>query len=820
MKYKYTYLSIRQIALLAISALLAGCTSREYTQASGLGWVDFAVATAETTPFLMDSPSYSLTVSSADGLYSHTWPTLSDYPKYEPYTIGRYHARAVSGSPDAEGYDCPCYLGEADFEVMESKHSTIGIECGLVQSVINISFGQTLAAKSPAATVTAHSSGHGYVSADTNNDRPIYLLPGTTYLYITLEDAAGRKATIAPDFSIDAEAAKIYDISVDMDAENALEVRCGSVYSKTPISEELFDSAEPAIEDVGFTSGDVLNIVEGFPAETPIKMLVSAPAGLSAAILTIVSDNDRLPSECDILDTNALSSMKYLDVERIDDANLVVDFTRLLENVGVLNNSYLTFLLQARDRLNRVSQASILRVAIRSVDLELASRAYNMVGTNVASIDVALTSPEYMCGDFKIFILDDAGNIAKDAAILSYSEDSSSKIAHIEFEIDPGLENVPIRVDFMGNPKLFTYVERRVPKYDIFVDAFALTANIYVTTSDEALREMVILNATPKANGANATVLDRDVEAGCITISQLSPSTAYEIATVLIPGKYVPSMKATTEKSEQVPSGDFEDFEDLLQQKRLPCGGKYSNTVFPIYNMQNYIDIDVKWPQKHWASTNAKTFCKAAKRQNTWYMHPSALLDFDMSASGSKSIQMQSVGWSLDGPEIAPYKQTDDKTELEYNANVPEVAHRSAGRVFLGTYKFDPSTMSEVYDEGVAFSSRPRSLNGFYQYISDVSSNDNGVVAIELINDSGEEPVSVASASMRFPSSPGFTSFNLPLTYHAIGVKATRLRIMFASSYHYGNIQDEDEEVPTTADASKGMYIGSTLRVDNLSFSY
>lgn len=235
--------------------------------------------------------------------------------------------------------------------------------------------------------------------------------------------------------------------------------------------------------------------------------------------------------------------------------------------------------------------------------------------------------------------------------------------------------------------------------------------------------------------------------------------------------------------------------------------------------MQNYKSIDVKWPQKHWAGTNDKTFCKAAKRQNTWYMYPSAMLDFSMSASGSKSMQMQSVGWSLHGPEIQPYTQ-DGASQLSYNANVPQVEHRSAGKTFLGSYKFNPSTLSEVYDQGVPFSSRPRSLNGFFQYVSDISVTDYGLVVVELINDAGPEPVSVATASMRFPSSPGFTSFNLPLNYHTIGVKATRLRIMFASSYRLGSIDEEDEAVPTTAHAAQGMYLGSVLRVDNLSFSY
>lgn len=818
-KHNHTHLLIRNILLIVISAAITGCTSREYTQASGMGWVDFTITTAGTVPAASPQPAYSLTVTSADGMYSHTWGSLSEYPRFEPYTVGRYHASAISGSLGAEGYGCPCYAGDADYEVIESKYSTVSIDCHLTQALINISIGDRLLAGSPDTKVIVHSSGHGYVTASASDSGPVYLTPGTTYLYVTVEDGMGGKATVAPDFRIDTEAEKLYDITVDMESDDTLLVRCGDTVARMPISARLFQSASPSIEAQGFESGAVFNIIEGFPAKEPIRMVVSAPAGLSSAVLTTVSRSDEFSSECDLLSPPVPLESKGLKVETVGDGSLIVDFTDLLENVGVLKNSYLTFLLQARDRLNRVSPASILRVSIKSVDMTQEGQAIAEVGSDMASIDVALTTPDFDVKDFSVYILDHDGNISHATDIVGFEADTEARTARLRFAIDRGFEDIPVRIDFMGNPKLYAIVERVIPHYDIFVDAFALGANIYITAEDEALREIIVRNATPTANGAIATVTDRDVDLGCISIAHLSPASTYEISTVLIPGKYAPAERITTEKTEQVPSGDFEDFEDLLNYKRLACGGAYSNTVFPIFNMQNFSTIDVKWPQKHWAGTNAKTFCRDAKVHNTWYIYPSCMLDFSMSASGSKSMMMQSVGWSLDGQEIEPYKQNGE-TQLQYNANVPEVAHRSAGKVFLGSYKFDPATMSETYDQGVAFSSRPRSLNGFYQYVSDIATPDYGLVVVELLNDAGPEPVTVGSASMRFSASAGLRSFNLPIDYRTIGIKATKLRIMFSSSYRQGDMQEEDAEVPATADPSKGMFIGSTLRVDNLSFSY
>ncbi|MCM1451661.1 MAG: DUF4493 domain-containing protein [Clostridium sp.] len=820
MKRKYTYLLIRHILLALLVPAFVCCTSEEYTQASGLGWVDFSINTASIPDFPASNPAYSLTVASADGAFSHTWPTAEDYPKHESYSVGRYRAVAVSGDLGAEGYDCPCYCGQVDFDVAEAKHSVIDIDCSLSQAIVNISFGEGLVSASPQAVATVHSSGHGYVDADASKEGPIYLSPGATYIYVAVYDASGRSATVAPDFCIETQASNIYDISIDLISDNLLEVKCSDAVSQTPISEKLFDSAPPSISAQGFVSGVPFGIMEGFPIPEPIKMIVKAPAGLSAAILTSVGGGDELPAECDLLSDAASFDVKNIGVDMLDNETLIVDFTDFLENVGVQTNSSFSFLLQARDKLNRVSQACILQVEIKSVDLSEVGQSYSSIVSGFATVDVALSSPDFKREDFEVFILNDNEPAAQSAQILDLVADSERMMAHIKFALEPGLDDVDARIDFMGNPKLFFKVLRTVPEYELFIDAFALSANIYVTSEDEILRDFIIDNATPIVNGAVASILDRNVKAGCITIAQLSPATSYDISTVLIPGRYAPMSKATTEKAEQVPSGDFEDFEDLIQYKRLPRGGVYSNTIFPIFNMQNFTEIDVKWPQKHWSGTNDKTFCKSAYAHNTWYMYPSAMLDFSASASGTKSMKMQSVGWSLNGPEIPPYKQEDGSASLSYNANVPEVAHHSAGKVFLGSYKFDPASLSESYVQGVAFSSRPRSLNGFFQYVSDVSSDDNGLVVIELINDLGPEPVIVASASMRFPSSPGFTSFNLPLNYQTIGVKATKLCIMFSSSYHCGSIAEEDESVPVTPNPELGMFCGSALRVDNLSFSY
>jgi hypothetical protein len=278
-------------------------------------------------------------------------------------------------------------------------------------------------------------------------------------------------------------------------------------------------------------------------------------------------------------------------------------------------------------------------------------------------------------------------------------------------------------------------------------------------------------------------------------------------------------MKFTTESDEQIPEGDFEDWEQLINYKQLPQGGKYSSTELSIVNRQNYVDIDVKWPKKYWASINAKTFNKQSTCHNSWYMQPSSVIIYEPQ-SGYKAICITSVGWDHDGEAIADYVQKHGES-LPYSNVVPKVSHRSAGRLFLGSYTYNISTGTETFNEGYAFSSRPSSLNGFYKYTPDeTNQSDRGYVEIEIINISNGTETVIASGRAELQSTTDYKAFNVPLTYKFYNLKASRLKIMFASTTATGTQDYEDSHVPVTAHPEKGVLSGSSLWIDNLSFTY
>ena len=236
-------------------------------------------------------------------------------------------------------------------------------------------------------------------------------------------------------------------------------------------------------------------------------------------------------------------------------------------------------------------------------------------------------------------------------------------------------------------------------------------------------------------------------------------------------------------------------------------------------NRQNFTDVYVQWPKKYWASNNAKTFYTDSRNKNTWYMQPAAVLKPGLT-DDVKAIVISSVGWDHDGEAIPDYVQLPGES-LPYSNNVPAVAHRSAGRLFIGGYDYDPSTGSEVYTEGVNFSSRPSALNGYFKFLPDIThTDDKAFVEVRLTNISDGVETVIAHGSITFDTAPDYRTFSVPLTYTYFNRPASRLYVMFSSSVAAGSQEYEDDNVPVTAYPELGVMRGSSLWVSGLTFSY
>ena len=66
----------------------------------------------------------------------------------------------------------------------------------------------------------------------------------------------------------------------------------------------------------------------------------------------------------------------------------------------------------------------------------------------------------------------------------------------------------------------------------------------------------------------------------------------------------------------------------------------------------------------------------------------------------------------------------------------------------------------------------------------------------------------------------GYKAFSVPVTYEKFGVKATKMKIMIASSAFTGSIDEESSHVVTFSDPVTSTSLGGKLWIDNLTFAY
>lgn len=818
MKMNKTY------ALFAIVALTVGlmlsCSSHENASPVGLGLANFHVNVAEIDG-LPTHGDFKLTLMTADSAYSKTWTSLDDINALEPYQTGAYSVSASYGDAKSEGYGCQAYAGTTLFEITDAVNADINIECTLAQAMIQASIEPTSAAPYRIAGVQFHTKGHRYLAVEPGQPSPLLIAPGETVCFVDISNGDGSTIRIKPNLTISTEAATLYKAKASISAANMLTIECNAAKDEMVIDQGLFDGEGPSIATEGFTSGEVLSLREGYGIAAPVAITARASAGLKALSLTSIASQgvlNSIPGDINLLDAAPSILPQGIEVTRNEDGSAKVDFTRLLEGLTVSGNSEVSFIMQARDMLDRISAECLLNVEIRSLDFSIESIEGAVIGQNVASVTLALNTDEAEAQDFSIMLEDDEH--MSETEITRAEIDKAAKTLRLWFRVPEGIDEQKCCIYYMGLPKSSFIAPRIAPEYAISVDAFASSAIVTIIAPDPAIRSAVTKYASVFANGKETAVDTRVPHKGIIHAIGLQPSTAYTFAVRIFDGDNAPEAKISTEAAASLPDGDFEDATEAYNYKHIPSGGIFSNTIFPIYNMQNYIDFLVYWPNKHWASVNAKTLCRTTSNNNSWYIQPSSMLDYESYVSGSKSVRLTSTGWSLSGGEIPPYVQTPEGY-LPYNANVPAQDHAAAGKLFLGSYKFDAATMAETYEEGIKFTSRPSSLNGFYKYIPDKTNmTDAGIVTIEIINDENGLRTVLAKASMPLRSSPDFVTFNLPIKYDVLGVKATRLCLMFATSDKIGSIADEDANVPVTPDASAARYSGSTLWIDNLSFSY
>lgn len=778
-----------------------------------------------------------LSISSADGLYSTTWPSIADYPLREPYRPGRYIVEAHSPIMEMEGFDKPFFFGRQIIEMESGQTAEADIVCTLANTIFNVTFSNRFTDYFTDPQVTVHSAGGGFYTFSPDETRNAYLLPGETTVTCGLTMPSGE--------NIDFDLARIentiernlYCISIDVDQTEtdsprvilSTDRRISTDDVTFTLTPQFVASTPIKITTEGFSDETILDLIEGDVPETPTAFNISD--GLCRSLVLTTRSDDLIalgwPAECDLVTADAatIAQMKSLGLKLTGTgaSTSKVDLTDALGRLRTTSPDA-SFSLTATSESGKVTGPVTLVTKLTPAEISVESKSGGIIGLNVAHLRVLSHATE-LAQNIKIESLTGPNSTWQSAEILSITPAvGRTDEWDIIFKVsDVTAESVAIRLIYFNEEKYRGSISFSSPAYTIDVDAFAQLAVISIIAENETYSEIITSLAKIYVNDQPTIQLVRRPEAGQIIIGELTASTNYSIKATLYDNQssansFSNTVRFQTEKILDIPNGGFEDVKDGIKYKNLPAGGRYSQNIVDIYNQQNYSTFDQFVP-KRWANVNDKTFCRAASNYNTWYMQPSAYSIMEC-REGAYAVCLQTTAWDIHGQAIENYRQTS-QPYVSYSRNVPTIAHRAAGKLFLGDYSFDPVTGTEIYTEGVSFTSRPTSLNGYYKFVPSLANTtDCGLIRIEVIGLMNGSEIVIASGSARLTTSTGYTTFSIPLSYSNFKIKATKLKIMISSSESAGSIDYETANIQTFSDPVTSTSLGGTLWIDDLTFSY
>lgn len=865
-------MKIKNILLYGVTMLLlVSCANEDQQAASGYGAINVQIsADYQVVPVTRSTPSpaetpenpdvneFALKLVSTSGSFTRSWDCLADFDPAEKIPVGSYTMSAYHGDLEDEGFDKPYYLGEADVTVRDRENTPVEIHCTLANVKVTVEYSEAFKNYFADYATTVHATNGDYVKFVKDETRAAYVKPGKITIQTYLKKQNGIESTFEPAAIEDAKPRQHYRIKLDIADNAAGEAQLNISFDETTetqpitidISDEVMEAPAPSFLPAGFIPGTTLEVKENsYPAEKAVNLSLTAKAGIASCTLTTTSaclQSKGWPREIDLVGMSTENStqlnrlgLKTKGFGEMGSKMGFIDFSEVFAHLSSTDgNDQHTFTLSAKDIYGKVSETPVT-LSVKSIPVTFALQTPEAVyvGSKTATIPVEFDG-EYI-DQIKFSYLDASGSkINSNSTVVS----NEGNLYQIKISIEATDKPVSVEASYANGAKTATTsIPVKTPDFTITVeeyDIWARRAIVKLTATDPQYQEAVEQYAVLYANSAGQwESVASTPSRGMYIITGLNPDTRYQLRGSCNSGQdnvnYSGDCTLHTEAAASVPNGDFEEIAQTISVQDMKQGGQYS--VWPV-NYQNTCSFTIQEPTG-WASVNAKTCNLSAANQMSWFVIPStynttltwnATRNFASSTqtpdlyrnltaqSGSNAMVVRNVAWDENGTTPATSGGAFNTTY--YNTNVPNIANRSAGKLFLGSYSYAGG--SETYTEGVGFSSRPSALKGWYKYTNDSSDPaETGVVTVTLLN--GQTVIGTGSANLS--AAADYTEFSVPVVYSVTNQKATSLRIMITSSNHASYTQSEETATIKTS-VSNGQYEsasrGATLTIDNLTFTY
>lgn len=850
--------------------LLVSCANEENQVDSGYGSINVKVSadyqvvpvTRSTTEITEttnpDVSEFALKLVSADGSFSRAWDSLADFDPAEKIPVGTYTMSAYYGNLEEEGFDKPYYLGQSDVAVRYRENTPVDILCTLANVKVTVEYSDAFKKYFADYATTIHAAEGDYIKFEKEETRAAYVKPGKITIQTYLKKQNGIESTFEPAAIENAQPRQHYRIKLDIADNAAGEAQLSISFDETTetqpiaidISDEVMVAPAPSFLPAGFDPGTPLEVKENsYPDNRQANISLTAKAGLAACTLTTSSaclESEGWPREIDLVnlssENHALLSRLGLKLKGFTEMGSkmgFIDFAELFTHLHTLDGSdQHTFTLSAKDMYGKVSESPIT-LSVKSIPITFALQTPEPVFVGSKSVTIPVEFDGAYIDQVKFSYLNAEGaKVNSNSTVVS----SEGNLYQIKISIEATDKPVVVEGSYANGAKTSTIsIPVKTPAFTITAeeyDIWARRATVKLTAEDSQYQEAVDRYAVLFANSTGQwETVASTLSQGRRVITGLNPDTRYQLRGSCNSGQdnvnYSGDLTLRTESAAAVPNGDFEEIAQTISVTDMNQGGKYS--VWPV-NYQNTCSFTIQEPTG-WASVNAKTCNLSAANQNSWFVIPStynttltwdAYRSFGMNTvtpdlyrdltaqSGSNAMVVRNVAWDENG--TTPGTSGGAFNTTYYNTNVPNIANRSAGKLFLGSYSY--SGGSETYTEGVSFASRPSALKGWYKYANDGNDpTETGVVTVTLLN--GQKVIATGTA--RLSAAADYTEFSVPVTYSVTNQKATTLRIMITSSNHASYNQSEESAAIKTS-VSNGQYEsasrGATLTIDNLTFTY
>lgn len=869
------------LTALASSMVLVSCHDAATWTATGNGGInpvvnlDTQVHTSKKSPAkaaaratTVTANDLSLKISAVDGDFFRSWASLADYDPSTEYPVGQYTVEAWYGSIENEGFDRPAYAGSTTVTVTEKQTTDVNLTATLANSMVTVSYTDNFKNYMKSWSAQLHSDGGAYLYYGPEETEPIYVKPGNVALDIEVVKPNGSGATLRAT-TFEAKPRYHYHILVDVthgSGDAVLNITFDENLAKEDIeidlSDEVLNAPAPTINGTGLENGGILNYQEG-ANPTKASLDIIARGSLSQVMLTTHSSAliaKGWPVEVDLMNMDEATKGRLaetgLTVRGLTDGSRlgVVDFTQVplsLISPARTSEKLAEFDLKVIDKYGKTSEVFNFSVTITELLLTLSNPSELPLAASKLDVDLAYNGADAKT-DLTFEVKNERGTW--DALqVLSISE-PTDEVYRVSLKVPATLGALDIRTkSAIKTSNVLTVNRGAVTDFALEVnenDVWSNHATVSLTsgTSDANLLATIATLYLSENGGAYIKANVTGTTDNRLSFDGLKPATKYDVKASLTgnEAQACTPVSFTTEATPGVPNGDFETLEQKYTASDIYQGGQWS--ISAGVNYQNKATYTVS-EATGWATTNIKTMngktSLSGSGANTWFYQPSVFntslpyksvipnikfintgggteysVDFCGIAaqSGSNAMVIRNVGWDPAGSVPSVWKKEfADKSDY-YNHTAPNVANVSAGKMFLGSYSC--SGGNETYNEGVAFTSRPTAMTGYWKYTADEQdSSDHGVVKVELLN--GNTVIATGTANLG--ASADYQQFKVVLNYIANAPKATALRIMVTSSkYASASQAEETANIKATNKMSRtqSYKIGATLVVDNFQFVY